>query len=49
VNPSLFLEPLLYDLSVTLSCVLATTAGAVVHDVVVDFFSLLHLYLFANN
>jgi len=38
MNPSLFLEPLLYDLSVTLSCVLATTAGAVVHDVVVDFF-----------
>jgi len=26
-------------MSVTLSCVLATTAGAVVHDVVVDFLS----------
>jgi len=33
----------------SLYLVLATTAGAVVHDVVVDFFSLLHLYLFANN
>jgi len=49
VNPSLFLEPWLYDLSITLSCVPATTAGAVVHDVVVDFLSHLHLYLFANN